>query len=220
MSKIASYIIHKALKYVPPDSQERYKEEWTAHLNDCPSGLRKVGHAIGCFYAALRIDLIFPLLVRLYFISIVLFFIEPISLQIGYFYLAKTKLCLLASKFMRRIGAITIGQRLQRAGLSLARTSFHWLDLYFACRLFQRIPQHCPSVRSLIYYKAYTATILYAKAHIISQRRSSTQIIRAALGTKPAKVEKQPLPEFLRLASEFGMFPTQPLRMKWHRRIR
>jgi hypothetical protein len=85
ISKIAANIIYKALKYVPSDSRERYEEEWTAHLNDCPSGVRKIGHAIGCFYAALRIEPIFSLLARIYVLSIFLFFLGALSRQIGCF---------------------------------------------------------------------------------------------------------------------------------------
>ena len=34
MSKIAVYIIDKALKYVPADSRGRYEEEWASHMNE------------------------------------------------------------------------------------------------------------------------------------------------------------------------------------------
>jgi hypothetical protein len=83
MSKIAVHIIDKALKYVPADSRERDEEEWTAHMNDCPSGLRKIGHAIGRFYAARRMD---PLLVvssRLLIASAFLFVLSPLFRKLG-----------------------------------------------------------------------------------------------------------------------------------------
>jgi hypothetical protein len=216
LTKIAAHIIYKALKYVPSDSRERYEEEWTAHLNDCPSGLRKIGHAIGCFYAARRIDPMLPLLARIYVyvLSIFLFFLAPLIHQMGWYYLAKAKLCLLSSKFMKRIGARTQSQRLRRAGLSLARTSFLLLDLHLSFSLFLRTPQHCQLSSSLgyLYYKLYTAS------NIILTLRSFRQ--RFALGKKPAKIEKQSLPECLRLAGEVGMLPTKRLRIKRHRRIR
>jgi hypothetical protein len=123
-------------------------------------------------------------------------------------------------EFMRRIGARTLSERLRRAGLSLARTSFLLLDLHFSCRLFRRAPHHYQpgSLLIYLYYKAYTAIIVILTLRSISQRHSS---IMFALAQKPTtKTDKQPLPEVLRLAGEVGMFATKRLRIKRHRRIR
>ena len=49
MSKISTVIIDKALYYVPAQSQDRYAEEWKAHLNECPSSPRKIVHVCRMF---------------------------------------------------------------------------------------------------------------------------------------------------------------------------
>jgi hypothetical protein len=49
---MARWIIGKAVERLPADVRERFREEWTAHLNETPGSFRKLLHAIGCLLAA------------------------------------------------------------------------------------------------------------------------------------------------------------------------
>jgi hypothetical protein len=48
----ARWIIDKAVERLPVDERARFREEWTAHLNETPGSFRKLLHALGCCLAA------------------------------------------------------------------------------------------------------------------------------------------------------------------------
>jgi hypothetical protein len=45
-------LLKSAVMRLPPDKQERYEEEWLAHLEECHSALSRLLHAGGCLYCA------------------------------------------------------------------------------------------------------------------------------------------------------------------------
>ncbi len=221
MTKIATLIIDKALYYVPAQSQERYAEEWKAHLSECPSGIRKLCHSAGCFFAAIRMDQTIPFWAGIFVASIFMFFISPLTRQISKFCLAEAKVYLSLSKLFRRIRAYKLSHRLRRIGLSLAHTSFMIFNLHYACRLFQWNPQRCPAGASVrdyhLYFKMHALFEIASRLHLVSQRRYSTQIILTLFGKSTAVAEKLPLPEYLREVSKSGIFRNKRSRIKWYR---
>jgi two-component sensor histidine kinase len=52
---MAQWIIAKAVKRLPAESRERFREEWLAHLEEVPSGVRKLWHAFGCYLCAAKV---------------------------------------------------------------------------------------------------------------------------------------------------------------------
>lgn len=44
---IARRIIDRAVMRLPDEIRERYREEWYAHMDDCPGRVSKLWHAIG-----------------------------------------------------------------------------------------------------------------------------------------------------------------------------
>jgi hypothetical protein len=48
----AEWMIQRAVQRLPEDQQERRQEEWLAHLDDTPGVLRKLAHALGCWFSA------------------------------------------------------------------------------------------------------------------------------------------------------------------------
>ncbi len=49
---LAVKLIRLASRRLPPPDNERYQEEWLAHLNDCEGGITKLLHAIDCLVSA------------------------------------------------------------------------------------------------------------------------------------------------------------------------
>jgi two-component sensor histidine kinase len=52
---IARWIFGKAVVHLPPDSRDRFREEWLAHLDETPGTLRKLWHSIGCCLGAAKV---------------------------------------------------------------------------------------------------------------------------------------------------------------------
>jgi|SRR5271156_3208240 len=50
--KLALRLIDKAVLRLPEHERDRYREEWCAHLNDCPGSLGKLRHAPACYLVA------------------------------------------------------------------------------------------------------------------------------------------------------------------------
>ena len=50
--RASQWVISKAAARLPSKMQERYEEEWLAHLNDCASGFSKLKHALGAVWAS------------------------------------------------------------------------------------------------------------------------------------------------------------------------
>jgi len=50
--RVARWLIDRAVARLPSDTQDRFYEEWTAHLLDCPTKLDQVRHALGVWWAA------------------------------------------------------------------------------------------------------------------------------------------------------------------------
>lgn len=48
---ISTYIIRHAASRLPEDESERWREEWLADSADTPVGLRKLVHAVGCYFS-------------------------------------------------------------------------------------------------------------------------------------------------------------------------
>jgi signal transduction histidine kinase len=53
---ISVWIISQAVKILPVQGRGRYHEEWLAHLDECPTKLGKLYHAIGCLLGAYAIS--------------------------------------------------------------------------------------------------------------------------------------------------------------------
>lgn len=53
---IARHTVECAVCRLPETHQNRYREEWLAHLDDCPGHLMKLWHAVGCFYGVAGIE--------------------------------------------------------------------------------------------------------------------------------------------------------------------
>jgi hypothetical protein len=49
---ISKRIIEKAVRCLPQYEQERFREEWLAHLDECPSSVSRLWHAIGCILSS------------------------------------------------------------------------------------------------------------------------------------------------------------------------
>ena len=52
---VARWLIGKAVERLPADDRERFREEWFAHLEEVPSGFRKLWHAFGCYLCAAKV---------------------------------------------------------------------------------------------------------------------------------------------------------------------
>lgn len=49
---VSERIIEGAIRKLPENQQERLREEWRAHLEECPGHFAKLWHAIGCLRGA------------------------------------------------------------------------------------------------------------------------------------------------------------------------
>src|SRR5262249_11756560 len=56
VDRLSSWIIEAAVARLPASRQERYHEEWFAHLEETPGLIAKLFHAIGAFFAAGKIS--------------------------------------------------------------------------------------------------------------------------------------------------------------------
>jgi two-component sensor histidine kinase len=52
---MARWIIGKAVERLPTENRKRFSEEWLAHLEEVPSGVRKLWHAFGCYLCAAKV---------------------------------------------------------------------------------------------------------------------------------------------------------------------
>jgi hypothetical protein len=52
---LALWLIKRAISVLPEQDASRYREEWLSHLDECPSNIGKLSHAIGCWYGARRL---------------------------------------------------------------------------------------------------------------------------------------------------------------------
>jgi hypothetical protein len=52
---IARKFIERAVQRLPESEQDRLREEWFAHLDECPGSLAKLWHSLGCFQGAAAI---------------------------------------------------------------------------------------------------------------------------------------------------------------------
>lgn len=52
---IASYLVRLAVCRLPKDERDRYREEWSAHIQDTPGDIGKIASACGLIVAAIRI---------------------------------------------------------------------------------------------------------------------------------------------------------------------
>lgn len=50
--RLANWLIGRAIERLPEHQRPRYREEWSAHLDECPGKLGKIWHAIGCSFSA------------------------------------------------------------------------------------------------------------------------------------------------------------------------
>jgi hypothetical protein len=53
---LARWLIARAVAKLPIDAQERYREEWIAHLNDCDGNIGRFFHAIGVYVTVQRLS--------------------------------------------------------------------------------------------------------------------------------------------------------------------
>jgi hypothetical protein len=51
----ARWNIIKAAERLPVESRDRFREEWLAHLDETPGTLRKLWHAAGCRWGAIKV---------------------------------------------------------------------------------------------------------------------------------------------------------------------
>ena len=51
----AHWLLDRAVSRLGDEKRARYREEWFAHLDDCPGKLAKVTHAFGCLWSANRL---------------------------------------------------------------------------------------------------------------------------------------------------------------------
>jgi hypothetical protein len=49
---IARKLVDRAASQLPKAKQARYREEWYAHLDECPGRVGKIWHSIGCVFSA------------------------------------------------------------------------------------------------------------------------------------------------------------------------
>lgn len=54
---LSERLIEYAVRRLSDPDRHRYREEWNAHLDECPSMGAKFVHAVGCFIGAGRIEL-------------------------------------------------------------------------------------------------------------------------------------------------------------------
>jgi hypothetical protein len=52
---LARLLIERAVKRLPADDRDRFREEWLAHLEETPGTLRKLWHAAGCHFGAAKV---------------------------------------------------------------------------------------------------------------------------------------------------------------------
>jgi hypothetical protein len=52
MPTVTRRIVDRAVARLPKEERERYREEWYAHLDECPGKLGKLYHAVGCLRAS------------------------------------------------------------------------------------------------------------------------------------------------------------------------
>lgn len=50
--RLARLLLRLAVKRMPESLRDRYREEWFAHLEDCPGHLSKIMHAVNCLLCA------------------------------------------------------------------------------------------------------------------------------------------------------------------------
>jgi len=53
---ISAWLLELAIQHLPAEIQERFREEWQAHLNDFPNSLMKMTHALSYMTAIIRIN--------------------------------------------------------------------------------------------------------------------------------------------------------------------
>jgi len=58
--RLARWLMERAVARLPADMRDRYREEWEAHLLDCPTKLDQVRHALGVWWGAGRITQMRP----------------------------------------------------------------------------------------------------------------------------------------------------------------
>jgi hypothetical protein len=51
----ARWVINKGVDRLPVEVRDRFREEWLAHLDETPGMLRKLCHAIGCRWGAIKV---------------------------------------------------------------------------------------------------------------------------------------------------------------------
>ncbi len=52
---LAHKFIERAVLRLPESERDRLREEWFAHLDECPGSLAKFWHSLGCFHGAATI---------------------------------------------------------------------------------------------------------------------------------------------------------------------
>jgi hypothetical protein len=53
--RLARWLLERAVARLPAEERDRYREEWEAHLLECPTKLDQVRHALGAWWGARRI---------------------------------------------------------------------------------------------------------------------------------------------------------------------
>jgi DNA-binding CsgD family transcriptional regulator len=54
-SQLCEWLLDRAISRLPECERTRYREEWYAHLENCPGKLGRLAHAFGCYVAASRV---------------------------------------------------------------------------------------------------------------------------------------------------------------------
>ncbi len=57
---IARKSIERAVLRLPESERDRFREEWLAHLDECPGSLAKLWHSLGCFQGAAAMTAVAP----------------------------------------------------------------------------------------------------------------------------------------------------------------
>jgi hypothetical protein len=52
--RLGRWFIKHAVRQLPPSKRDQYHEEWLSHLDECPGGIDKLRHALGCYFRACR----------------------------------------------------------------------------------------------------------------------------------------------------------------------
>jgi hypothetical protein len=52
----ARWAVGRAVDRLPPDHRRRFREEWLAHLQELPSPIPKLWHALGCYVGAAKVS--------------------------------------------------------------------------------------------------------------------------------------------------------------------